>query len=63
MSMGDRREDQRPIWLNVQALSEGHGHLFYQALGRLLRDEGFDAFVEEQSRPFYSDKMGRPPHL
>jgi transposase len=60
MSMGDRKEGQRPIWLNVQALSEGHGHPFYQALSRLLRDEGFDAFVEEQSRPFYADKVGRP---
>jgi hypothetical protein len=58
MSMGDRKDSQRPIWLNVQALSGGHGYPFYQALSRLLRDEVFDVFVEEPSNWAYHPISG-----
>jgi transposase len=33
--------------------------LFYDRLQQILRQSGFDAFVEKLCKPFYSDK-GRP---
>ena len=35
-------------------------HPFYQALERMLKNEGFDAFAEETCREFYAEKNGRP---
>ena len=35
-------------------------HLFYQALERMLKNEGFDAFAEAACREFYAEKNGRP---
>jgi transposase len=60
MAMGQRGEKQRPIWLDVGGVSKGPGHPFYEALNRLLRQQGFDAFVEAQCRPFYAPRRGRP---
>lgn len=38
----------------------GLGHPFYEALDRLLREQGFDRFVEELCEPHYAEVMGRP---
>ncbi|MCY4059192.1 MAG: transposase [Gammaproteobacteria bacterium] len=35
-------------------------HPFYQALERMLKNEGFDAFAEATCREFYAEKNGRP---
>jgi hypothetical protein len=36
------------------------GHAFYDRLNKLLRDAGFDGFVEDVCKPFYAAKMGAP---
>jgi transposase len=36
------------------------GHAFYDRLQDLLRDAGFDAFVEEVCEPYYAPRMGAP---
>ncbi|HEX4954675.1 MAG TPA: transposase [Thermoanaerobaculia bacterium] len=60
MSMGNRGEKQRPMWVDAGGVSKGPGHPFYEALNRLLREQGFDVFVAERCRPFYADGVGRP---
>ena len=35
-------------------------HPFYRRLNRLLREHGFDDFVEAQCASFYAESMGRP---
>ena len=41
-------------------LARSPGHPFYERLNRLLTEHGFDAFVEQQCRSFYAERMGRP---
>ena len=36
------------------------GHAFYDRLQDLLREAGFDAFVEEVCKPYYAPRMGAP---
>ena len=60
MAMGKRREKQRPLWLETDSLVRPPGHPFYEELRKLLRDEGFDGFVEEACRRFYTEPKGRP---
>ena len=36
------------------------GHAFYDCLQDLLREAGFDAFVEGVCRPYYAPRMGAP---
>ena len=36
------------------------GHAFYDRLQELLREAGFDAFVEQMCKPYYAAKMGAP---
>ena len=36
------------------------GHAFYDRLQDLLRDAGFDGFVEQLCKPYYAAKMGAP---
>ena len=38
----------------------GSWHPFYDRVNEILRDEGFDAFVEDRCLKFYADKLGRP---
>src|SRR5688572_3666223 len=61
MAMGTRkqREQQEPLWCWAE-LAEAPGHPFYQKLNRILDETGFDHFCEQQSKPFYSERLGRP---
>jgi transposase len=59
MAMGRRRARQAALFVPYQQL-RNEGHPFYAALERVLRAEGFDAFVEGQCAGFYAAKMGRP---
>ncbi len=60
MSLGNREsENQREIWLETDRLATGPGHVFYDRLNRLLRENGFDLFVEQLCQPHYQ-KGGRP---
>jgi hypothetical protein len=36
------------------------GHAFYDRLQALLKEAGFDAFVEEVCKPYYAPRMGAP---
>jgi transposase len=61
MAMGQRtREEQTGMWVAVSELPRPVSHPFYEKLNRLLAEQGFDEFVEEQCRSFYAEKMGRP---
>ncbi len=60
MALGRRkREQQQEFWIAADGIDEAPGHVFYQRLNRLLKDEGFDEFVEELVEPFYAQR-GRP---
>jgi len=59
VAMGKRDERQRGMWIATATLARSPGHPFYQALNRMLSKHGFDAFVQERCRAFYSE-IGRP---
>jgi len=61
MAMGRREsERQTPLFVPHTEIDEAPGHVFYDRLGALLGEHGFDAFVEARCRPFYAERMGRP---
>lgn len=60
MAMGRRGEKQPGLWIETQSLVRSPGHPFYEQLRRLLRDTGFDPFVEGLCQAFYSEPKGRP---
>ena len=59
MAMGHDDGEQPTLFLTYDKL-RGLGHPFYDALDRLLREQGFDRFVEGLCEPFYAEVMGRP---
>lgn len=59
MAMGQDDGQQPTLFLTYDKL-RGLGHPFYDALDRLLREQGFDRFVEGLCAPFYAEVMGRP---
>ncbi len=47
MAIGKRsQEQQEELWIPSVELVKGPGHPFYQRVNELLREAGFDAFVE-----------------
>jgi transposase len=61
MAMGKRERDrQPPMWVPTTDLPTTAGHPFYARLNQVLRDQGFDDFVETQCQAFYAERMGRP---
>ena len=62
MAMGrrKRRVRQRDLWIPTGELPRSAGHPFYERLGRLLDEHGFDDFVEGLCAKFYAAVMGRP---
>ncbi len=61
MAMGKRkRETQGALWIAAGELPQSGGHPFYEQVNKILDAEGFDRFVEDQSRAFYADQVGRP---
>jgi transposase len=61
MSMGKRKRDRQPtMWLTTTHLPTAASHPFYQRLNEILREHGFDDFVEAECARFYADTMGRP---
>jgi transposase len=51
------QEDLIAVWSEIP---RSPGHAFYDKLQKLLRDAGFDAFVEDVCKPYYAAKMGAP---
>lgn len=61
MSLGRHKEEQQQdFWVATEDLPRSEGHVFYRKLNRLLRDAGFDQFVENLCEPYYHDTQGRP---
>lgn len=61
MSMRPRPTEKQPdLWIATSDLARTPGHPFYERLNVVLAEAGFDAFVEEQCRPFYAEGKGRP---
>src|SRR5207237_7104771 len=61
MAMGKRKRDRQPtMWVPTTDLPTAASHPFYRRLNQLLREHGFDDFVEAQCASFYAETMGRP---
>ena len=60
MAMGQRgRSRQRQIFVETSGLRTA-GHPFYERLNGVLREHGFEDFVEQLCAGFYAPKQGRP---
>ena len=59
MSLGRSKEQQRSMWLSYDQMPQSKGHVFYERLQKLLRQEGFDTFLENLCAPFYAKTLGR----
>lgn len=61
MALGRRKQERQDgFWIPVSELPRSEGHVFYSKLNQLLRETGFDPYVESLCEPYYHDKMGRP---
>jgi Transposase domain (DUF772) len=61
MAMGKRKRDRQPsMWVATADFPTAASHPFYTRLNHLLRERGFDGFVEAQCAMFYAETMGRP---
>ncbi len=61
MSMGRRKRGRQPaMWVSTTHLPTSASHPFYRRLNEVLREHGFDDFVEAQCAGFYAETMGRP---
>jgi transposase len=61
MALGRRGQEQQPsFWIAVDELPRSEGHVFYRKLNQLLREAGFDEFVERLCEAYYHDTLGRP---
>ena len=60
--MAMRRETgaQGDLVVTWAEMPRSPGHAFYDRLQELLREAGFDAFVEEVCKPYYAARMGAP---
>ena len=60
--MAMRRETgaQGDLVVTWAEMPRSPGHAFYDRLQELLREAGFDAFVEQVCKPYYAAKMGAP---
>jgi len=60
MAIGKRKKPkQQPLWIAHSDLAPRGGHPFYTRLNRLLDDDGFDVWLEQQCAPYFSE-VGRP---
>lgn len=61
MALGRRKsERQQELWIASDELPRSEGHVFYRKLNKLLREAGFDPFVESLCEEYYHNSMGRP---
>jgi len=60
--MAMRRETgaQGDLVVTWAEMPRSPGHAFYDRLQELLREAGFDAFVEQVCKPYYAPRMGAP---
>ena len=56
MALGKREQErQESLWVETGKLA-APGHHFYIRLNKLLREAGFDAFLEELCAPYYHER-------
>jgi len=61
MAMGKKRARQQALWVATRELPRTRGHVFYDRVNEILKDEKFDEFAEQECVRFYkSETMGRP---
>lgn len=48
------------MWIPTTGLPTAASHPFYRRLNQILREHGFDDFVEAQCAQCYAETMGRP---
>jgi len=61
MALGRRKKErQQDFWVATAELPRSEGHVFYRKLNALLREAGFDEYVETLCEPYYHNTMGRP---
>jgi transposase len=58
--MGRESEVQSDLLVTWAEMPRSPGHVFYDRLQKLLREAGFDAFVEQTCKLFYAPRMGAP---
>ena len=60
MAMGRSDAVQDDLMATWGEMPRSPGHAFYDRLQDLLREAGFDAFVEGVCKPYYAPRMGAP---
>src|SRR5436190_18625171 len=61
MALGRRKgEQQDELFIMAEDLPKAPGHVFYRKLNAILREAGFDRWVEDLCRPYYAETQGRP---
>ena len=61
MALGRRKgEQQDDLFIMAEHMPKAPGHVFYRKLNAILRDSGFDRWVEDLCQPYYSQTQGRP---
>ncbi len=60
MAMGRSEGVQDDLMATWAEMPRSPGHAFYDRLQELLREAGFDAFVEQVCKPYYAPRMGAP---
>jgi transposase len=60
MAMGQQKDRQGDLMIGWSEMPRSPGHAFYDRLQTLLKEAGFDAFVEDICKPYYAPKMGAP---
>jgi len=60
MALGRRGGVEEGLWVPTTELPRSPGHPFYERVNQVLREAGFDRFVEELCRAHYATAQGRP---
>lgn len=61
MALGRRKgEQQDDLFILAEHMPKAPGHVFYRKLNAILREAGFDPWVEDLCQPYYAETQGRP---
>jgi transposase len=60
MALGRQGERQAELMVGWAELPRSPGHAFYDRLQAILIGAGFDRFAEEECKPYYASRRGRP---
>ena len=60
MAIGRETGVQDDLVVRWTEMPRSPGHAFYDRLQALLKEAGFDAFVEALCKPYYAARMGAP---